>query len=223
MELGPKESGVLHLFSPKRSFCPHCKAALHLKHLIPILSFVGLRGRCHFCQTLIGWRYLLVEGFCVGLFLWAFFQFSVSFKTLAVMEFVAFMLVLSWVDLDFLILPDALNYGLLWSGFIWNSLGVFTSLKQAIWGAIFGYGLFWVLRKSFQVIRHQEGLGLGDLKLAAALGAWFGVEALPRIFVEAGVLGLGLAIIWRSIQKKSAEVPFGPALLIAGFSQFIFR
>jgi leader peptidase (prepilin peptidase)/N-methyltransferase len=214
-------SEEIRLLSPQRSICPHCKTSLKAIHLIPLLSFLYLKGKCHACKTQIHWQYPLIEVLSAVLFLIAYMKFSCSLQTLAMMEFSALMLPLIWIDFELLILPDVLTYLLLWSGLLWSSIELFTSLKSALWGAIFGYGCLFLLYHGFKWIRGREGLGLGDLKLTAALGAWFGLEAIPWMLFEAGILGLAIAFLWKKIlKKKDPEIPFGPALLGAGFFQF---
>jgi len=217
-------SEEIGLLSPQRSICPHCKTTLKAIHLIPLFSFLYLKGKCHACKTPIPFQYPLIEVLSALLFLIAYLRFSFSLETLAMMGFSALMLPLMWIDFELLILPDVLTYLLLWLGLLSNSIELFTSLKSAVWGAILGYSSLFLLYHGFKWIRGREGLGLGDLKLTAALGAWFGVERMPWMLFEAGIIGLAIAFLWKKILKKpNPEIPFGPALLGAGLLQFFLH
>lgn len=150
------------------------------------------------------------------------FSHLFSLKAFALIEFAILAVMLSILDLRWLVLPNPLTYLLLGSGLLWNTQNLFTPIYQALWGVVIAYVFLWLLYHGFKTITHREGLGLGDLKLFAALGAWFGWMALPKILLFAGLIGLFMAFIWRILLKKGPQVPFGPALLISGFLQFIF-
>ena len=138
--------------------------------------------------------------------------------------FTVLMLGLSIVDLKYLILPNSLNFSLLGLGLLFNVRGLWAPFPEALLGAGMGYGILWLLYYGFKWLTRKEGIGFGDFKLMAALGAWFGVEALPRMLLIAGVVGLVFAVIWKKVKgHENPEFPFGPSLLMAGFLQFFFR
>ena len=201
------------------SQCPHCGHRIRAWENIPLLSYVFLRGRCSACAATISPRYPLTELAC-GL-LSAFVAWHFGFGWPA-----ALMLVLSWgllamslIDAEHQILPDVLVLPLIWLGLIVNSFGLFVSLHEALWGAIAGYGLLWSVFWLFKLITGKDGMGYGDFKLLAMLGAWGGWQILPLTILLSSLVGaiIGLILLrWRHA-KTSTPIPFGPYLAIAGW------
>lgn len=201
------------------SQCPHCGHRIRAWENIPLLSYVFLRGRCSACAAAISPRYPLTELAC-GL-LSAFVAWHFGFGWPA-----GLMLILSWgllamslIDAEHQILPDVLVLPLIWLGLIVNSFGLFVSLHEALWGAIAGYGLLWSVFWLFKLITGKDGMGYGDFKLLAMLGAWGGWQILPLTILLSSLVGaiIGLMLLrWRHA-KTSTPIPFGPYLAIAGW------
>lgn len=208
----------LNLFFPG-SHCPHCKAKVRYWHNLPIFGFLILRGRCKDCKQLIHKRYLIIE-ILYPLLVWIVAQFTADEGNLLIFAWIwALLLTLSVIDLEHLLLPDPLNYLLLWTGLILNLYTYFCSINEAIWGAIIGYMSLWLFYHGFRFVSGKEGFGYGDFKLFAALGGLFGVYALFPILMIACVLGISihllLAIKFGKKELLQAK-PFGPMLAAAG-------
>ncbi len=191
-----------------RSQCCQCKSALRWFDLIPILSAIWLHGRCRICQTPFGWRYTAIELSTLGLtLLWVSLDFAGPW-----LLFFWWLLALAWIDAETQLLPDDLTLSLLWFGLLSSALGwVPTSMRDSILGAALGYVSLWCVLQSYWYLRRQEGLGYGDLKLLAALGAWLGWMALPWLVLVAALGGL-LMVLVRGWQQRHQPVALGPAL-----------
>jgi len=202
------------------SHCPHCRSTIAVRHNIPLLSFALLRGRCSHCSERIPWRYPAVELLCALLcaaVAWNFFPSAAI--TLAAIGFSATLLALSFIDSEQQLLPDDLTLPLLWCGLAVNYFALFTSLSSALWGAIGGYLCLWSVYWLFKLITGKEGMGYGDFKLLAALGAWTGWQMLPFIVIFSSLLGAlsGILMIVLSRQQRGDAISFGPFLAIAGW------
>lgn len=206
-----------NLFLP-RSHCVYCKKIIPLYHNIPVLSYVFLRGHCHACQHPISWRYPLIEILTLILSWLALYLFGYQWTLLAALAFLWIGLCLTMIDLEHQILPDALNYILLWLGLLVNSQAIFCTLSAAVWGAVIAYLVLWIVIKLFYLLTGKIGMGHGDFKLFAALGAWFGWTALTPILLIACTLGIILGTLYLKLHKKNLQqpIPFGPYLCIAG-------
>jgi leader peptidase (prepilin peptidase)/N-methyltransferase len=183
------------------------------------LSFVFLKGRCGYCNAKVSWRNPLVE-IAVAL-LWAFcaWHWSVSWTALAWAAFATTLLALALIDADTMLLPDSLTLPLMWAGVLLASAGVIpVSLEQSVWGAALGYGVMWLIQSVFGAVTGKQGMGAGDFKLLAALGAWLGWMALPVVVLIASVSGVLMALLWRWRGRLQAgePMPFGPQLVFAG-------
>ena len=223
-------SEKLTLSSP-RSRCPHCRATITALTNIPILSFVFLQGRCRSCGEKISVRYPLVEGLAAGLGLssaWLFGidGFGVLQGSLSSMLMAAFfcwtLLALTFIDLDTHLLPDTLTQPLLWAGLLGAMQNtVNTDLQSAVLGATFGYLSLWLVYWSFKLVTGKEGMGYGDFKLLAALGAWLGWQSLPALILLSSLSGavIGISMILFGLRSSEEPIPFGPFLAIAGISQ----
>lgn len=202
-----------------RSHCPHCQHALAWHENIPLLSFIRLRGRCMHCQSAIAWRYPVVELITAGLFMWASFQHGLGFQALAWAGFAAALIVLAAIDADTRLLPDAITQPLVWAGLLSASLGLTgSSLSEALWGAAGGYLFLWSVFWLFKGFTGKEGMGQGDFKLLAALGAWLGWPALLSLVLIASFSGVfgGLWLKLRGQLADNGQMAFGPFLVLAG-------
>lgn len=202
-----------------RSHCPHCNHALAWTENIPVLSYVWLKGRCQHCQTPIGWRYPAVEILCAMLFAWIFTQHGLSASALAWAGFAAALVALAAIDADTRLLPDTITQPLVWSGLLAASLGLSQiSLSTSLWGAVVGYLFLWSVYWLFKLVTGKEGMGQGDFKLLAALGAWLGWEALLSLVLIASLTGVayGLFLHVRQRMPQDGQMPFGPFLALAG-------
>lgn len=214
----------LSLSSP-RSHCPHCKTTLRWYELIPVLSWAWQRGACRHCGKPIAWLYPLVELTSALLAVAAVLYFGLSAYALAAYVFMMFLLAGTIIDAQTQWLPDRITLPLLWLGLLFaslnlNPLGI--SLSAAVWGTMLGWGLLWTLATGFKVIAGKHGMGGGDIKLLAALGAWLGPLALPSVLLAASLLGLSQALWLRWRHQQQGAFAFGPALAIAGAMIFLW-
>lgn len=201
-----------------RSRCPSCGHVLRWHENIPVLSWLALRGRCSSCRTRIGARYPLVElatALLFGLIAWRFDGQPVA---LAWCGFAAVLVALALIDWDTTLLPDAMTLPLLWAGLIAAALGWTIPLSSALWGAVAGYLSLWTVYQGFKLATGKEGMGHGDFKLLAALGAWLGWTMLVPVVLAASVLGAVVGIVMKASNqlREGRYVPFGPFLAGAG-------
>jgi leader peptidase (prepilin peptidase) / N-methyltransferase len=203
-----------------RSHCQFCKKQISAWHNIPIFSYIFLKGKCQYCEHGISLIYPLVELLTMVLSLVVGFYFGLNSTLIYILPFVWILVCLSFIDLKHQILPDCLTLSLLWLGLLANTNGLFTSLPSAIYGAIGAYLGLWLFIKLFYLITGKIGMGNGDFKLFAALGAWFGWNSLIFILLISSILGTILGMIYLNVYKKSKDtpIPFGPFLCFAGFS-----
>ena len=208
-----------------RSRCPHCDHVIAWYENIPVLSFLLLRGKCSACATRISARYPLVEVSSAALFAYCAWRWGVTSTALAWSGFAAAVLALALIDWDTTLLPDDITLPLLWGGLLAATLQwTAVALPAAIWGAVAGYLSLWIVYWAFKLITGKEGMGYGDFKLFAALGAWFGWQALIPIILMASVIGavVGLAMKFSSGLREGGYVPFGPFLAGAGLTAMVF-
>ena len=186
---------------------------------IPVISWIFLRGKCASCGTRIGLRYPLVEiatAVMSGLLL---LKFEWGWPLLAMLIFTWLLITMSVIDIDHKILPDTLTLGLLWLGLLLNTQGMFTDLQSAVLGAALGYGVLWGFFWIFKLFTGKDGMGYGDFKLLAALGAWFGFQSLLTIIIMSSVVGavVGIAGVIALGRDRQLPIPFGPYLAMAGW------
>ncbi|MFP2770151.1 prepilin peptidase [Oceanisphaera sp. KMM 10153] len=214
----PVESPPFNLCTP-RSRCPQCQHQLSALDNIPLLSWLWLRGRCRYCQAGVSKRYPLVELASAALAALALWRFGASPQLLAALLFGWALLCMTLIDIDHLLLPDNLTLPLLWLGLLLNIKTLFVSLPSAVLGAALGYGILWSLYWLFKLATGKEGMGYGDFKLLAAIGAWFGWQALLPVLLLASLTGslLGLALMASKRLGADRVLPFGPALALAGW------
>lgn len=198
--------------------CATCHALVRGWRRLPVLSWMMARGRCGQCHAPIGWRYPLTEALMAGLFVLCVWRFGTTPVAICAMGLCAALVLLSWVDLQSCLLPDAITLPLAWAGLLVNLDGALVPLPLAVLGAVGGYGFLWLLFHLFHLITGREGMGYGDFKLLAALGAWLGLASLPVLLLVAsstGVLGaLALRITGRA--QAGQALPFGPYLALGG-------
>lgn len=200
------------------SACPHCGHAVRLYENIPVLSYILLRGRCSACHTRISARYPLIELTGAVLAALSLATFGPTGSSLAAFGLTAALLAMSAIDAETRLLPDSLTLPLLWAGLIVNFGGTFATLQAAVAGAIAGYVFLWCIYWLFRFARGVEGMGYGDFKLLAALGAWLGWAALPQTVLIAAVTGAiaGLVAMWAGRLRFDEPLPFGPFLALGG-------
>lgn len=217
--------GAYNLLVP-RSACPRCGHRIRWFENIPVFSYAALRGRCASCRSPIGLRYPLVELLTALLFAWCGWQWGLSGTALAWCGFSAAIVALAGIDWDTTLLPDDITLPLLWAGLALSALGVLqVPLADAVWGAIAGYLSLWLVYWAFKLATGKEGMGYGDFKLFAALGAWFGWSALVPIILMASVIGamVGIGIKLAGQLREGGYVPFGPFLALAGLTAMIIE
>ena len=201
------------------SHCPSCLHPIAWYDNLPLLGFVLLRGRCRHCQAAISWQYPLVEMFTGALFVWSLLTHASWPSALAWAGFASALLALAVIDARTTWLPDSITQPLTWGGLISASLGWSSvSLPVALAGAVAGYLCLWTVYWAFRLVTGKEGMGHGDFKLLAALGAWFGVQSLLAVVLIASVSALIYALgqMWRKQLPENRQIPFGPFLAFAG-------
>ncbi len=201
------------------SQCPHCAHEIKPWENIPVISYLFLRGKCASCKAPISLRYPLVELTCGLLSAYIAWHFGFTWQAGAMLVLTWGLLAMSLIDVDHQLLPDSLVLPLLWLGLIANSFGLFTSLDVALWGAIAGYLSLWSVYWLFKLVTGKEGMGYGDFKLLAMLGAWGGWQVLPLTILLSSLVGavLGLIMLRLRNAETSTPIPFGPYLAIAGW------
>ena len=209
------------------SHCPSCKAAIKPWQNIPILSYVLLKGRCKHCHTAISLRYPLVELLTGLVFAVCAWKFGATWTALAAMVFSAYLIAMIFIDADTQLLPDQLTLPLMWGGIVFHLAAYLlqadwgiTTLVDSLLGAIVGYMSLWSIFQLFKLVTGKEGMGYGDFKLLAALGAWLGISVLPIIIIMSAVVGLIFALIMKV--AKNQPMPFGPYLAISGWIVLVF-
>lgn len=219
LELTEEEKQPFNLIKPD-SRCPKCGQPVKPWQNIPVVSYLLLKGKCASCHTPIGLRYPAVEILTAVLFGLVAVCYGWSWITLGGLVFTAYLVALTFIDADTQYLPDQLTLPLIWLGLLANCGGNgLVGLKQAVLGAVFGYMVLWLLNAVHKAVRGMDGIGGGDFKLLAALGAWLGWQVLPVVVFAAALVGLAAALILRA--AKSQPIAFGPSLAIAGWLVFI--
>jgi len=224
MQEEDKKKKSLNLFFP-RSFCPTCKKPIPYRFNIPLLGYFCLHGRCYHCHASISWQYPIVEALTLILSMFALLTIGINTSLIVVLLFIWLLILLCFIDLNEQLLPDSLTLGLLWMGLIANTVGTFTSLEAAVYGAVFGYLSLWIFTQLFYLMTGKIGMGNGDFKLFAGLGAFFGATTLPLIILIASALGalFGGIYLYYTKQNKNTPIPFGPFLCIAGLVFLFYR
>ena len=213
----PEPAAKYNLWTP-RSACPKCGHSITAMENVPVISWLALGGKCSACKTPISARYPLVELLTGALSVAVAWRFGYSAAMIAALLLAWALVALTFIDLDTQLLPDDITLPLLWMGLLVNTAGTFTDLRSAVLGAAAGYLLLWCVYWGFRLLTGKEGMGFGDFKLLAAIGAWFGWQVIPLVvLVSAGagaVIG-GLAIAF-SGKGRDVRIPFGPYLAVGG-------
>ncbi|MDB5791964.1 MAG: prepilin peptidase [Massilia sp.] len=207
-----------------RSACPHCGHQIGAFENIPVLSWLALRGRCRKCKAPISPRYPAVElltGLLSALLVWTF---GSGVAGLATLLFAYLLIAMTFIDVDTQLLPDDLTFPLLWAGLLVNLDGSFVPLRDAVIGAAAGYLVLWAVYWLFKLVTGKEGMGYGDFKLLAALGAWLGWAMLPTIILLSSVVGalVGISLIVFAKRGRDKPIPFGPYLAAAGMIALLY-
>ena len=207
----------LSLVSP-RSRCPHCSRPIHALENIPVLSYLLLKGRCKGCGQTISPRYPLVEAVTGLLFGYAAWRYGMTLAGAGALVFIAAMISLTFIDFDTQLLPDDITLPLLWAGLLLNANNTFTTLPNAVIGAAVGYLALWSVYWLFKLATGKEGMGYGDFKLLAAIGAWLGWPLLPQVILLSSLVGafVGIVLIVLARHGRNVPIPFGPYLAAAG-------
>lgn len=220
----PDQRATFNLWTP-RSRCPSCGHAVTWRENIPVVSYLFLRGRCSACKTRISPRYPLVELLTGALFFFCGATWGLSIPGALWAGFSAALVALAFIDWDTTLLPDDITLPLLWAGLIaaamnWIAVPLFSSVMGAVGGYLSLWSIFW----AFKLATGKEGMGYGDFKLFAALGAWFGWQALVPIILMASVIGavVGIGMKFASSLREGGYVPFGPFLVGAGLTAMVF-
>ena len=206
-----------------RSRCPQCDAPISAWQNIPIFSWLVLRGRCAACNARISTRYPAVEVLTALVSLTVVAVFGYTWDAMFALLFSWLLIAMALIDFDTRLLPDNLTLPLLWLGLLFNSSGGFVDLQSAVIGAAAGYLILWSVYWGFKLLTGKEGMGYGDFKLLAALGAWLGWQALPMVILISSVVGILLGGTVLLIRKSREPIPFGPFLAIAGWVALVWR
>ena len=201
-----------------RSRCPDCGHQITSMENIPVLSYLLLKGKCAGCGTSISARYPIIEVFTAVLSAYAAWHFGPTLQTVGALLLLWFLIALAAIDFDTQLLPDAITLPLLWLGLVFNLMDTYVDLPAAVVGAMAGYLALWTVFWLFKLATGKEGMGYGDFKLLAALGAWLGWQMLPTIILLSSVVGavVGITLIVVARRGRNIPIPFGPYLAAAG-------
>lgn len=213
----PSTAGSLTLAHP-RSRCPSCHHQISALENIPIISYLLLRGRCSDCGTTISLRYPIVEAITAAVSAYAVWHFGATIQAAGALLMIWALIALTGIDFDTQLLPDSITLPLLWIGLAFNLAGTYADLYSAVIGAMAGYLVLWLVFWLFKLATGKEGMGFGDFKLLAALGAWLGWQMLPVIILLSSIVGalVGISLIVAARHGRNTPIPFGPYLAAAG-------
>ena len=207
-----------------RSHCPKCGHGIRAHENIPVISYLLLRGKCSACTAGISFRYPLVEFITAALFVITIWHFGPNLQGLTALFLTALLIAMAGIDIDHQLLPDNMTIPLMWAGILISFWSVHTDLASSVTGAIAGYLILWSVYHVFRLLTGKEGMGYGDFKLLAALGAWMGWQMLPLIVLLSSVVGavVGLVLMATGRLKKDKPMPFGPFIAAAGWIALIW-
>lgn len=207
-----------------RSACPRCNHQITALENIPVISYLALRGKCASCKAPISPRYPVIELLTGALSAFLVWRFGSGFAGLATLLFAYMLIAMTFIDADTKLLPDDLTLPLLWCGLLVNLNGTFVALPDAVIGAVAGYLSLWTIFWLFKLVTGKEGMGYGDFKLLAALGAWLGWSMLPIILLLSSAVGAVVGILLIVLTKRSRDnpIPFGPYLAAAGLIALLY-
>ena len=220
----PLDKGVVS----GRSYCPRCKKQISWYDNIPIFSYLFIQGKCRKCKNKISVQYLVVELLNILSFATVYFFYGISITTVLLMILALVFVIIFFIDLKHYIIPDSLTFPLMVLGFLKsfdpNLNEIFPNYINSLIGGVFGYGIIWLIIFFYKVLRNKEGMGLGDAKLLAAIGFWFGWIAIPFVIFSSSVIAL-FTVLPSLINKKkklSSIIPFGPFIIIGCILYIIF-
>lgn len=207
-----------------RSRCPNCNHQITALENVPVISYLVLGGKCSQCKTGISLRYPLIEAFTgllSGIIAW---QFGFDWACVGALLLTWSLIALSFIDIDHQLLPDSITLPLLWLGITFNLSGIYTDLHSSVVGALAGYLSLWLVFHAFKLATGKEGMGYGDFKLLAALGAWLGWALLPSIILLSSLVGafIGISLIVLRQHQRDIPIPFGPYLAAAGWIALVW-
>jgi len=207
-----------------RSRCPNCGHGIRAYENVPVLSFMFLRGRCSACRARISWRYPLVELTTALSFVITLWHFGPTAQAAGALLLTAVLIALTGIDADTQLLPDNITLPLVWAGILINYFALFTDLESSVLGAVAGYLVLWSIYHLFRLLTGKEGMGYGDFKLLAALGAWMGWQFLPLMVLMSSVVGavFGLILMGCGKLQRDKPMPFGPFIAAAGWITLIW-
>jgi len=200
------------------SHCPHCKAPISIFSNIPIASFLIQRGRCRHCKAKISWRYPFIEALTAAITLLTLHHFGINAMGMWSVVLIWSLIPLAMIDIDHQIIPDSITLPILWLGLLINTADIFVPLEQAVLGAIFGYLFLYIIFWLFKFMTKKEGMGYGDFKLLAMLGAWLGWQQIPVMIIVSSFLGtlIGITLIIFKKHDRNQPIPFGPYIALSG-------
>ena len=220
----PLDKGVV----AGRSYCPKCKKLISWYDNIPVISYLFIKGKCRECKKEISKKYLLIELLTILSFILIYFFYGISLTTVLLLILALAFIIIFFIDLKHFIIPNSLTFPLMIIGFVKsfdpNLSELFPNYINSIIGGIFGYGIIWLIIFFYKILRNKEGMGLGDAKLLAAIGFWFGWIALPFVIFSSSIVAL--LVVFPSLLNKSkkfsSEIPFGPYIIIGCILYIIF-
>lgn len=217
------EPSVFNLSTP-RSRCPHCQHAISAIENIPVISYLFLKGRCRGCGAGISKRYPIIEALTGLMSVVVAWHFGLSWAGIGALILTWSLIALTFIDLDHQLLPDKITLPLVWLGLLFNLFGQFSDLTSSVIGAMAGYLVLWSIYHLFRLITGKEGMGYGDFKLLAALGAWMGWQYLPMIVLLSSLVGavVGISLVLLKNHQRDIPIPFGPYLAAAGWIALIW-
>ena len=220
----PEENPPVYNLAVPRSTCPECGHKIGALENVPVVSWLALRGACSACRKPISARYPLVEALGGLLAAYAIWRFGLTWKGGAACVLLWTLIALTFIDFDTQLLPDSLTLPLTWAGLIANLFGLFVPLADAVIGAIAGYLALWIVYWVFRLVRGKEGMGHGDFKLLAAIGAWVGLNGVLPTLLLSSLVGAIVGSIWLAAKgrDRATPIPFGPYLAVAGWVAFFW-
>ena len=212
------DNGIYNLALPS-SHCPFCHAKISYRHNIPILGFLLLGGKCKDCQKKISVRYPMVEFLSALATCLCFCEFSWSLTGASLVLLSCILICLACIDYESGLLPDSITIPSIWVGLMLNYFDTITPFEQAFWGAFFGYIILWAVYQGFKLLTNKEGMGYGDFKMLAMLGAWLGIFSIPAIIMISSISCLiAVGLLWTRGRDLSEPIRFGPFLAFASFA-----
>jgi leader peptidase (prepilin peptidase)/N-methyltransferase len=224
LELEPDKSERPGGIVMARSQCPKCGHGIKAYENIPVISYLALGGKCSSCKSGISFRYPLVESLTAILFVVTIWHFGPNLQGLTALVLTAFLVAMAGIDIDHQLLPDNMTIPLMWGGILISFWSIHTDLASSVTGAIGGYLVLWTVYHLFRLLTGKEGMGYGDFKLLAALGAWMGWQMLPLVVLLSSVVGavVGLVLMGTGRLQKDKPMPFGPFIAAAGWIALIW-